>query len=232
MEEPVTNTGNTTLSPQEDEKFKQPLQDYQHIFSDNLGLIKDYECQIKVRPGEPIYQRPYTIPISRLSKMDKEVQQMLDLGIIERSDSPWSSPIIWIEKKSGDIRLCLDARQINKRIIPDRECPMNMEEIMLKFKGAKYLSTIDLTAGYWQCRLKKESRPITAFLHRGRNYQFKVLPFGLVNSVAEFQKILNQVLGPEILKFTATYVDDIHITSTTFEEHMRHLKAIFGLTDK
>jgi len=109
---------------------------------------------------------------------------------------------------------------------------MNMEEIMLKFQGTKYLSTIDLTAGYWQCRLKKESRPITAFLHRGRNYQFKVLPFGLVNSVAEFQKILDQVLGPEILEFTATYIDDIHITSTTFEEHMSHLKAIFGQFEK
>lgn len=125
-------------------------------------------------------------------------------------------------------RLCLDARLINKWIIPDRECPMNMEEILLKFQGAKYLSTINLTAGYWQCRLKKESQAITAFLHRVRNYQFMVLPFGLVNSVAEFQKILDQVLGPEILEFTATYVDDIHITSTTFEEHMCHLRAIFN----
>ncbi|CAH1724058.1 unnamed protein product [Aphis gossypii] len=225
IEEPAVNV---TLNTKEEEVFKQLLQEYQHIFSDNPGLIRDYECQIKVSPGEPVYQRPYPIPISRLSKIDKEIQRMLDLGIIEKSDSPWSSPIIGIEKKNGEIRLCLDARKINKRIIPDRECPMNMEEILLKFQGAKYLSTIDLTSGYWQCQLKKESRAITAFLHRGRNYQFKVLPFGLVNSVAEFQKILDQVLGPEILEFTATYVDDIHITSTTFEEHMHHLRTIFN----
>jgi len=152
---------------------------------------------------------------------------MMSLGIIEKPDSPWSSPIIGIEKKNGDIRLCLDARQINKRIIPDRECPMGVDEILIKFQGAKYLSTIDLTAGYWQCQLKEASRPITAFLHRGRNYQFKVLPFGLVNSFAEFQKVLDKVLGPEVLAFTATYVDDIHITSTSFDEHMRHLRAIF-----
>jgi len=126
MEEPITNI---TLSPQEDEKFKQLLQDYQHIFSDNPGLIRNYECQIKLSPGEPIYQRPYSIPISRLSKMDKEVQRMLDLGIIEKSNSPWSSPIIGIEKKNGDIRLCIDARQINKRIIPDRECPMKWRRL-------------------------------------------------------------------------------------------------------
>lgn len=215
------------MNQQEREVFKQLLNDFQDIFSDNPGLIEKYECRIKVTPGEPVSQRPYPIPISKLSKMDKEIQRMLNLGIIEKSDSPWSSPIIGVEKKNGDIRLCLDARQINKRIIPDRECPMSIEEILLKFQGAKYLSTIDLTAGYWQCPLNENSREITAFLHRGRNYQFKVLPFGLVNSVAEFQKILDKVLGPEILTFTATYVDDIHITSTSFEEHIRHLRTIF-----
>lgn len=102
MEEPIENV---MLSPQEDEKFKQLLQEYQHVFSDNPGLIREYECQIKVSPGEPIYKRPYPIPISRFSKMDKEIQRMLDLDIIEKSDSPWSSLIIGIEKKNGDIRL-------------------------------------------------------------------------------------------------------------------------------
>jgi len=215
------------LNPLECETFNQLIREYQEIFSDSPGLIHEHECQIKITPGEHIYQKPYPIPISRLSRMDKEIQRMLSLGIIEKSESPWSSPIIGIEKKNGDIRLCLDARQINKRIIPDRECPMGVDEILIKFQGAKYLSTIDLTAGYWQCRLKEASRPVTAFLHRGRNYQFKVLPFGLVNSVAEFQKVLDKVLGPEVLAFTATYVDDIHITSTSFDEHMKHLQAIF-----
>jgi len=152
---------------------------------------------------------------------------MLDMQIIERSTSPWSSPIVCIEKKNGDVRVCLDARKINTVIIPDRECPTNMEEILIKFKGMKYLSSIDLTAGYWQCPLLPSCREITAFLHRGRNYQFKVLPFGLINSVAEFQKILDQVLGPEILRFAAVYVDDIQITSTSFQEHMQHLELIF-----
>jgi len=106
MEEPVTNT---TLRPQEDKKFKQLLQDYQHIFSDNSGLIREYECQIKMGPGEPIYQRPYPIPISRLSKMDKEIQRMLDLGIREiRFTMVFTHH--WDRKKNGDIRLCLDAR--------------------------------------------------------------------------------------------------------------------------
>jgi len=152
---------------------------------------------------------------------------MLALGIIEKSTSPWSSPIVCIEKKNGGIRLCIDARKINTVIIPDRECPSNMEETLIKFQGMKYLSSIDLTAGYWQCPLREDCREITAFLHRGRIYQFKVLPFGLINSVAEFQKILDQVLGPEILQFAAVYVDDIHIASKIFGEHMQHIEQIF-----
>jgi len=134
---------------------------------------------------------------------------------------------VGIEKKNGDIRVCIDARKINQRIIPDRERPMNIEDILIKFKGSKYLSSIDLTAGYWQCPLDKEFREVTAFLFQGRNYQFQVLPFGLVNSVAEFQKILDRVLRPEILQYVTIYVDDIHVMSNTFEEHMYHQETIF-----
>lgn len=78
------------MSQQENEVFNQLLKEYQDIFSDNPGLIRKYECRIKLNPGEPIYQRSYPIPISKLSKMDKEIQRILDLGIIEKSDSPWS----------------------------------------------------------------------------------------------------------------------------------------------
>jgi len=138
----------------------------------------------------------------------------------------------WNRKKNGEVRPCLDARKINTRIIPDRERPTNVEEILMKFQGAKYLSSIDLTTGYWKCQLKQECQEITAFLYRGRHYHFKVLPFGLINSVAEFQKILDKVLGPEVLQFTAVYVDDIHITSTTFSEHMSHLEKNFQRFDQ
>lgn len=226
-EEEEDQKNKVMLSPIEKEEFNDLLTKYKEVFSPNPGKISKYECQINITEGEPIYQKPYPIPMSKLDKMEREIQRMLDLEIIEKSTSPWSSPIIGIEKKDGSIRLCLDARKINQRIIPDRECPMNIDEILMKFQGAKYLSSIDLTAGYWQCPLAEKSRAITAFLYRGRNYQFRVLPFGLVNSIAEFQKILDKILGPEILQFTALYVDDIHIMSKNFQEHMQHLETIF-----
>lgn len=216
-----------SLKEHEAEEFDNLLKKYEHLFSDSPAKIRGHECQIKVTPGDPIYQRPYPIPMSKLEKMDREIQRMLELGIIEQSTSPWSSPIVGVEKKNGEIRLCLDARKINTRIIPDRECPPNIDDILTKFQGAKYLSSIDLTAGYWQCSLKRECREVTAFLYRGRNYQFQVLPFGLINSVAEFQKMMDKVLGPEVLQFTAVYVDDIHVASTTFREHIQRLETIF-----
>uniref|UniRef100_A0A2S2NEK6 RNA-directed DNA polymerase n=1 Tax=Schizaphis graminum TaxID=13262 RepID=A0A2S2NEK6_SCHGA len=207
--------------------FSRLIEKYQHIFSNKPGRINKYTCQIKISPGETICQRPYPIPISKMERFQAEIDRMMTLGIIERSTSPWSSPIVGIEKKNGDLRVCIDARKINQRIIPDCERPMNIEDILIKFKGSKYLSSIDLTAGYWQCTLNKNCREVTAFLFKGRNYQFQVLPFGLVNSVAEFQKIIDKVLGPEILQYIAIYVDDIHIMSNTFDEHMYHLETIF-----
>lgn len=213
------------IDNEQSRKFAELLHKYRHIFSNNPGKVRKYQCQIKVTEGDPIYQRPYPIPVSKMAKMDQEIQRMLDLDIIEKSTSPWSSPIVGIEKKNGDLRVCLDARKINQRIVPDRECPMNIEDIFIKFEGAQYLSSIDLTAGYWQCPLKEECREITAFLHRGRNYQYKVLPFELINSVVEFQKILDKILGLELLSFVAVYVDDIHVMSRSFDEH--HLEQIF-----
>lgn len=222
------SSNNILLSKEEKIVFDNLLNKYKEVFSKNPGRIKNNECHIRISKGNPIYQRPYPIPVSKITKVDTEIKRMLDLDIIEQSNSPWSSPIVAIEKKNGDIRVCIDARKVNTRIIPDRESPMNIDDIILKFQGAKYLSSIDLTAGYWQCQLAKNSREITAFLHKGRNFQFKVLPFGLVNSVAEFQKIIDKVLGPNILQFAAVYVDDIHIMSTSFEEHIYHLQMILN----
>jgi hypothetical protein len=208
-------------------EFTQMMKRYEHIFSTKPGKIKNYTCQIKLKPGEPICQKSYPIPVSKMGEIQDEINRMMTLGIIERSNSPWSSPIVGIKKKNGSLRVCLDARKINQRIIPDCERPMNIEDILIKFKGSRYLSSIDLTAGYWQCILNKNSREVTAFLFKGRNYQFQVLPFGLVNSVTEFQKIIDKVLGPEVLQYVAIYVDDIHVMSNIFEEHIYHLGTIF-----
>ena len=106
-------------------------------------------------------------------------------------------------KKDGKVRLCLDARKINQIIIPDRESPEPINEILQKFSGVKYMTSLDLTAGYWQVPLAAERRRYTAFLFNGKNYQFKRLPFGLNTSVTSFIKCLDRILQPKDLDFLA-----------------------------
>ena len=144
---------------------------------------------------------------------------MLNSDIIEPSQSPYTSPIVAIPKKNGQVRLCLDAREINKKIINDRTSPGEIEEILKRFHGTQYFSTWDTVCGYWQVELHPRSRQYLAFIFEGRNYQFKRLPFGLVNSVAIFVTCMDQILGQEALQFTTVYVDDLLITSETWEEH-------------
>ena len=118
-----------------------------------------------------------------------------------------------VPKKNGQVRICLDAREINKIIINDRTSPGEIEELLKKFHGTRFISTWDTVCGYWQVELHPNSRKYMAFIFEGRNYQFKRLPFGLVNSVAVFVKCMDQVLGQEALQFTTVYVDDLLITS-------------------
>ena len=108
----------------------------------------------------------------------------MEEDIIEYSQSPYTSPIVAIPKKNGKVRICLDAREINKMIINDRTSPGEIEEILKRFHGTKYISTWDTVCGYWQVELHSHSRQYMAFIFDGRNYQFKRLPFGLINSVA------------------------------------------------
>ena len=137
-------------------------------------------------------------------------------------DRPYTRPILAVQKKDGAVRLCLDAREINKNIINDRTSLGEIDEIMNKFKVCEYMSIWDAVCGYWQVELHPKSRKYVAFISEGRNYQFKQLPFGLLNSVAIFVKCMDQILGREVLEFTTVYVDDLLITSTTWEEHEEH----------
>ena len=161
---------------------------------------------------------------------------MLAEGIIEKSTSPYSNPLVVVTKKDLSIRLCLDARQVNKIIVPDRESPEPVSEILQRFNGTKYITTLDLTAGYWQIELEEEFRQYVEFLYNRRNYQF--CRFGLNVSVSIFIKCLDYVLGREILEFTTVYVDDKVITSPDINTHCERLDRVlsrlheYGITVK
>lgn len=204
------------------------IEGFKEVFSDLPGEARNYVCELRVREHAPFVQRSYPVPYSKRVAVQEELDRMLEGGIIEKSVSPYSNPLVVVIKKDGRVRLCLDARKINQIIIPDRESPEPIDEIFQKFSGVKYLTSFDLTAGYWQIPLAPESRKYTAFLFNGRNYQFKRLPFGLNTSVASFIKCLDAIVQPSSVDFVTLYVDDILIASRSFEEHKEHLQYVLN----
>ena len=192
---------------------------YKHIFSNTPGKVKDYQCEIKFKEPVDFHRKSYPIAYSLKDEVRAEINRMMEDDIIEYSQSPYTSPIVAIPKKNGKVRICLDAREINKRIINDRTSPGEIEEILKKFHGTKYISTWDTVCGYWQMELHHHSRQYMVFIFNRRNYQFKRLPFGLINSVAVFVKCMDQVLGQETLQFTTVYMDDLLIISSNWNEH-------------
>lgn len=160
--------------------------------------------------------------------IDREVEGMLEQGIIEPSDSPWSSPIVIVKKKDGQHRFCIDFRRINEVTHRDAYPLPQMTATLDKLRGARYLSTLDLKNGYWQVPLTPESRPITAFTVPGKGlFQFRVMPFGLHSAPATFQRLLDTVLGPELEPYVFVYLNDIIVISRTFSEHLKLLAETF-----
>ncbi len=162
--------------------------------------------------------------------IEKQIQIMLQNRVIEESNSPYAFNVIVIEKKDGAgegiDRLCINYALLNKYTIPDRYPLPNINKILSSFWRSKWFTIIDLASAYQQIQLKKKNRSKTAFLTRNGQYQFKVMPFGLNNALATFQRLMNKVLIHYIGKFIQIYFDDIIIYSNNLDEHKRHIKAV------
>ena len=151
---------------------------------------------------------------------------MLEAKVIERSQSPWSFPLVVVKKKDGSDRMCVDFRTLNKIVRPVSFPLPLIDDILSLLGDAKYFTALDLKSGYWQVQLEEDSKEKTAFAcHRGL-FQFNVMPFGLSNAPAVFQELMNIVLqGCE--EFAMAYLDDVLIFSKNPEEHLRHIETIF-----
>lgn len=146
---------------------------FQHIFSNSPGKAKDFQCKLKFKENVTFNRKSYPIAHSLKDKVHTEIKNMLSEDIIEQSHSPYTSPLVAIPKKDGKVRLCLDAKEINRVLINDRTSPDNIDEIMKKFHNLKYITSWDTVCRYWQIELHPDSRQYVAFIFEGRNYQFK-----------------------------------------------------------
>ncbi|XP_028514953.1 uncharacterized protein LOC110239425 [Exaiptasia diaphana] len=179
----------------------------------------------------PVRQRHYPIPQAELDTVKEEVKAMIDLDVIEESNSPWSSPYVRVPKQDGTVRFCINYKKVNSLSKFDAYPMPLIEEIIGRIGPSKFITKLDLCKGYWQVPLAEHSKEFTAFSTPMGLFQFKYLPFGLHGAPATFQRMMDRLLrGKE--EYAAAYMDDLVVFSRSFDDHLIHLKDILETLKK
>ncbi|WOH01704.1 hypothetical protein DCAR_0521089 [Daucus carota subsp. sativus] len=194
---------------------------------DGLPPHREVEFSIDLIPGaQPISKAPYRMAPLELQELKEQLQELLDKGFIRPSVSPWGAPVLFVKKKDGSMRLCIDYRELNRITVKNRYPLPRIDDLFDQLQGAKYFSKIDLRSGYHQLRVKASDIPKTAFRTRYGHYEFLVMSFGLTNAPAVFMDLMNRVFKDFLDKFVIVFIDDILVYSKTKEEHEEHLRVV------
>ncbi|KAI2643107.1 Retrovirus-related Pol polyprotein from transposon 17.6 [Labeo rohita] len=195
---------NPHLSPVQKTELQHLVDQFSDVFSSFPGQTNVIHHEIRTPPGVIVQQRPYRVPEARRQGIEEEVQQMHKLGVIVPSRSPWSSPIVMVPKPDGTLRFY---------------------ELLDRLGRARFITTLDLTKGYWQVPLAEDAKEKTAFSTPTGHWQYRTLPFGLHGAPATFQRLMDVVLRPH-QPYAAAYLDDVVIHSERWEEHLSHLRRV------
>ena len=245
-EESTTHFTNKTLSPTLSEllnktskrltgKQKNQVKEFliQHAIlfaNDDKELGKTGVVKHKIRTGDrvPIKQPLRRIPVSIREEVDKHIDDMLERDVIEPSVSPWAAGVVLAKTKDGTTRFCVDYRKLNDATIKDAYPLPRIDESLDHLSGAQWFSTLDLCSGYWQVELEPEDKAKTAFVTKRGLFQFNVMPFGLCNAPATFERLMETVLSGLQWDICLIYLDDIIVIAKTFEEMLKNLQQVFG----
>ncbi|GJU61425.1 putative reverse transcriptase domain-containing protein [Tanacetum coccineum] len=212
------------------------VREFPEVFPKNLPglpLIRQVEFQINLIPGAALVARaPYRLAPSEMQELSDQLQELADRGFIRPSTSPWGAPVLFVKKKDGSFRMCIDYWELNKLTIKNRYPLPRIDDLFDQLQGSSTYSKIDLRSGYHQLRVRDEDIPKTAFRTQYGHYEFQVMPFGLTNAPAVFMDLMNRVCKPYLDKFEIVFIDDILIYSCNKEEHEDHLRIILELLKK
>ncbi|GJV81639.1 putative reverse transcriptase domain-containing protein [Tanacetum coccineum] len=233
---------NITATKDEDKSKEKRLEDvpvvqeFPEVFPEDLPGIpptRQVEFQIDLVPGAtPVARAPYRLAPSEMKELAEQLQELTDKGFIRPSSSPWGASVLFVKKKDGSFRMCIDYRELNKLTVKNRYPLPRIDDLFDQLQGSSIYSKIDLRSGYHQLRVREEDIPKTAFRTRYGHYEFQVMSFGLTNAPAVFMDLMNRVCKPYLDKFVIVFIDDILIYSKSKKEHEEHLRQILKLLKK
>nr|GFC16016.1 putative reverse transcriptase domain, ribonuclease H-like domain, aspartic peptidase domain protein [Tanacetum cinerariifolium] len=209
------------------------IRDFPEVFPDDLpGLPPPWQVEFRIdlaSGAAPVARAPYRLAPSEMKELAKQLQELSEKGFIRPSSSPWGAPVLFVKKKDGSFRMCIDYRELNKLTVKNRYPLPRIDDLFDQLQGSSVYLKIDLRTGYHQLRIREEDIPITTFRTRYGHYDFRVMPFGLTNAPAVFMDLMNRVCNPYLDKFVIVFIDDILIYSKDKEDHEKHLKTILEL---
>lgn len=218
---------NVLLNCQQQQELNEFLLNFEDVFVLKSKPVKGVEHCIDTGTHTPIAVPPYRMSPPRKSLLEKEIQKMLQEGVIVPCVSPWAAPVVLVPKPNNQIRVCVDYRRLNSITVPDSYPLPRIDDLLHEAKPTPFMTTLDLKSGYWQIKVRDADQDKTAFITPFGIFKFLRMPFGLRNAPSTFQRVIDQFrvsLGH--VKILA-YLDDLLIFSATFEGHMSDLKDVF-----
>lgn len=227
---PVFNAENLESFETGNKQINHLINQYKSCFSQDCGVLPDkFQFKIDLVDTENRYKYipPRRIPLHYQDEVSRQISDMLDRGIIERSDSKWSFPVVCTTKSNGKVRICFDARELNKITVKNKTVLPHFEEVLSRLNGASHFSALDITSGYLHVPVETQTQEYLTFCPGPGlgSFRFKRMPFGAVNAPSHFQYIMRSIFGD--LSYVFIFIDDILIFSSSLEEHLIHLETIF-----
>ncbi|KAH0723877.1 hypothetical protein KY290_005311 [Solanum tuberosum] len=203
---------------------------FPEVFPEDLPKVpleREIDLGIDLLPDtQPIPIPPYKMAPAELKELKEQLKDLLDKGFIRPSISPWGVPVLFVKKKDGFLRMCIDYRQLNKVTIKNKYPIPRIDNLFDQLQGASHFLKIDLRSDYHQLRVRDSDIPKTAFRTWYGHYEFVVMSFGLTNALAAFIDLLNRVFKQYLDLFVIVFIDDILIYSRNEEEHVTHLRVV------
>ncbi|KAJ8017967.1 hypothetical protein HOLleu_44301 [Holothuria leucospilota] len=217
------------LTDAEGAKVRELLINNADVFArskEDLGRTDLVQHTINTGTAKPIRQPPRRLPIHHKGEAEEQIQKMLKNDVIEPSASAWASPVVLVRKKDGSTRFCVDYRKLNEVTEKDSYPLPRIDDTLDTLAGSKWFCTLDLASGYWQVEVKESDQPKTAFVTYGGLYQFKVLPFGLCNAPATFERLMERVLKGLQWQTCLLYLDDVIVHGNSLDKTLNRLNEV------